>query len=214
MRMAPPTKEVQNVHLPTTIYGEIQLLVEGNDQLNFFEALTKHLSIPSVQVSNFGGVTDLREFLSSFAKARNFEKIRSIGIVRDAEKSAGSAFQRAFQSVQSALGNAALPVPARAGQTSGGSPGVSVYILPDNKHPGMLETLLCRTFAGAAEDRCIDDYFACVRAPVRRPEKARARAWLATKPDPHVSVGVAAKKGYWDLDHAVFADLRNFLVAL
>ena len=209
--MAPPTKEVQNVHLPTTIYGEIQLLVEGNDQLNFFEALTKHLSILSVQVSNFGGVTDLREFLSSFAKIRNFEKIRSIGIVRDAEKkSAGSA----FQSVQSALCNAALPVPARAGQTSGGSPRVSVYILPDNKHPGMLETLLCRTFADAADDRCIDDYFACVRAPVGRPEKARAHAWLATKPDPHVSVGVAAKKGYWDLDHAVFADLRNFLAAL
>ena len=210
MSMARPTKEVQNVHMPTTIYGEIQLLVEGKDQLNFFEAFTKHLSIQSVQVSNFGGVTDLREFLSSFAKARNFEKIRSIGIVRDAEKLAGSA----FQSVQSALGNAALPVPARAGQTSGGSRPVTVYILPDNKHPGMLETLLCRTFANTAEDRCIDDYFACVGAPVRQPEKARAHAWLATKPDPHVSVGVAAKKDYWDLDHAVFADLRNFLVAL
>ena len=136
--------------------------------------------------------------------------VRSIGIVRDAEGPARSA----FQSAQSALGNARLPAPAPAGQASVGSLRVSVFILPDNKHPGMLETLLCRTFAGAAEDRCIDDYFACVPASVHRPEKARAQAWLATKPDPHVSVGVAAKKGYWNLGHAVFADLRNFLVAL
>ena len=195
---------------PITPDKEIQLFVEGNDQRNFFEALTRHLSIPNIQMQNFGGVDGLPEFLSIFAKAQNFATVRSIGIVRDAERSAGSA----FQSVRSALGNAQLPAPARAGGASAGSPRVSAFILPDNKHPGMLETLLCRTFAGSAEDRCIYDYFACTRAPVLRPEKARAQAWLATKPDPHVSVGVAAKKGYWDLDHAVFADLRNFLVAL
>ena len=154
---------------PTTIDKEIQLLVEGNDQLNFFEALMKHLSMPVIQMHNFGGVNDLREFLSSFVIARNFAKVRSIGIVRDAERSAGSA----FRSVQSALGNASLPAPAYAGQTSSGSPRVSVFILPDNSEPGMLETLLCRTFAGTVEDRCIDDYFACVPAPIHRREKAR-----------------------------------------
>ena len=196
---------------PTTINKAIQLLVEGNDQRNFFEALTKHLSIPNIQMQNFGGVAQLHVFLSGFAKSSNFAKVRSIGIVRDAEGPAGSA----RQSVLSALRNAGLPAPAPAGQqASVGSPRVSVFILPDDKNPGMLETLLCRTFAGSAEDRCIDDYFACVPASVHRPEKARAQAWLATKPDPHVSVGVATKKGYWDLDHAVFADLRNFLVAL
>lgn len=196
---------------PTTINKAIQLLVEGNDQRNFFEALTKHLSISGIQIWNFGGVPDLREFLSAFATESNFPMVRSIGIVRDAEGPARSA----RQSVLSALRNAGLPAPTPAGQqASVGSPRVSVFILPDNKHPGMLETLLCQTFAGAAEDRCIDDYFACVPVPIRRPEKARAQAWLATKPDPHVSVGVAAKKGYWDLDHAVFAHLRNFLVAL
>ena len=35
---------------PTTIDKEIQLLVEGNDQLNFFEALTKHFSISGIQM--------------------------------------------------------------------------------------------------------------------------------------------------------------------
>lgn len=193
-----------------TIDEEIQLLVEGNDQRNFFEAFTKHLSIQSIQIQNFGGVGELHGFISGFAKIPNFAKVRRMGIVRDAETSAKSA----FQSVQSALRNAHLPAPPYAGGRSEGSPRVSVFVLPDNSQPGMLETLLCRTFADAAEDRCIDKYFACVGAPVHQPEKARARAWLATKPKPHLSVGAAAKNGYWDLNDAVFADLRNFMQKL
>ena len=42
-------------------------------------------------------------------------------------------------------------------------------------------------------------------------EKACAHVFIATKPQPHVSVGVAAKKGYLDLNHVQFADVRNFL---
>ena len=70
---------------PTTIDKEIQLLVGGNDQWNFFEAFMTHLSISDVQIWNFGGVKDLREFLSAFATESNFPMVRSIGIVRDAE---------------------------------------------------------------------------------------------------------------------------------
>ena len=194
--------------------SEIQLLVEGNDQRNFFEAFVRHLSLQRAQVNDFGGVSELREFLSAFVDSRNFGTVRSIGIVRDAEESA----QSAFQSVQSALENAGLSASQRAGQRLSGEPAVSVAILPDNERPGMLETLLCRTFANTSEDKCIDDYLACVgalrRAPVRRPDKARAHAWLAAKPDPHVSVGVAAQKGYWNFDHDAFADLRAFLTQL
>lgn len=199
-----------SVAQPTRIDKEIQLLVEGNDQRNFFEALTKHLSISGIQIWDFGGVDDLPGYLSAFATRSNFATVRSLGIVRDAERST----QSAFQSVQSALGNAQLPAPAHTSQASVGPPRVSVFILPNNNQPGMLETLLCGTFLGTREDRCINDYFTCIGVPIGRREKARAHAWLATKPDPHVSVGVAAKKGYWDLDHAVFAGLRNFLVAL
>ena len=210
--MARATKKVRNDRRPITIDEKTQLLVEGNDQRNFFEALVVHLSIPNIQIQNFGGVDELRGFLSGFARIPNFAKVRRMGIVRDAETSARSA----FESVQSALRNAHLPAPPHAGGRSEGSPRVSVFVLPDNSQPGMLETLLCRTFAGTAEDRCIDKYFACVHAPVHRPEKARVRAWLATKPDPNLSVGVAAKKKnrYWDLNDAVFADLRDFMQKL
>ena len=82
----------------------------------------------------------------------------------------------------------------------------------------MLETLLCRTFENTPLDGCIDDFFACVReragtAP-HRPEKSRAHAYIATRDDPHLSVGVAAQRGYWNLDHAAFDGVRLFLQSL
>ena len=45
-------------------------------------------------------------------------------------------------------------------------------------------------------------------------EVDRSHAWLATQPLPHVSVGVAALKGYWDLDHQALDAVRQFLTAL
>ena len=81
----------------------------------------------------------------------------------------------------------------------------------------MLETLLCRTIAGTAVDRCIDSFFRCAGEsgnPIHRPDKARARAYLATTPDPHLSVGVAAKRNRWNLDHDAFDGVRRFLMSL
>ena len=42
-------------------------------------------------------------------------------------------------------------------------------------------------------------------------DKARAHAFIATKPDPHVSVGVAARKKYWNLDHPALTPVCDFL---
>ena len=196
------------------IESEIQILVEGNDQRNFFEAFIDHLSLANIQIHNFGGVGQLRDFLEGLVDATGFQAVKSVGIVRDAETSA----QAAFQSVQSSLRNAGLSVPNRPEDRIGSSPAVTVLILPGNDRPGMLETLLCQSFAGDPEEICIDDFFRCVEAlpgvPIQRPHKARARAYLATKPEPHLSVGVAAKRDYWDLNHHVFNQVRQFLMAL
>ncbi len=94
------------------IESAIQLLVEGNDPRNFFEAFVEHLSLANIQIQNFGGVQELPNFLPVFVKKPNFQTVQSIGIVRDAESNA----KGAFQSVQSALKKAEqvnLPVPDR-----------------------------------------------------------------------------------------------------
>ena len=197
------------------IESEVQLLVEGNDQRNFFEALVEHLALDHIQIQDFGGIDELRGFLLAFVDAPGFRgNVRSIGIVRDAETSASSA----FDSIRSSLGNAGLPVPDSPETSAAGAPTVTVLMLPGDNRKGMLETLLCETFSGTPVDTCIDAFFECFGAlsesPVRRLDKARARSYLVTKPEPHLSVGVAAKRGYWDLNHDVFDNVRRFLETL
>lgn len=198
---------------PEPIGSKIQLLVEGNDQRNFFGAFIDHLRLTDVQVQNFGGVNELCGFLLALVSAPGFrDTVQSVGIVRDAEKSA----RDAFRSVQDSLKKAGLAVPDQPEERAGSSPAVAVLILPGgNQQEGMLETLLCQSFAGDPEEACIDDFFRCVEAlsdvSIQRRAKARARSYLATKPEPHLSVGVAAKRGYWDLNHPVFERVQQFL---
>lgn len=82
---------------PESIRQPFQLVVEGRDAFNFFGAFVENLKLADVQVQNFGGVTDLNEFLDAFVKAPRFAEVRSIGIVRDAERRAGDERPREAQ---------------------------------------------------------------------------------------------------------------------
>ena len=200
---------------PTRIEKPVQLLVEGKDQLNFFEAIIRRVNLVSeLQVQDFGGVRELRGFLRALVDSPGFETVASLGIVRDAEEGAA----RAHQSVEDSLRHTGLPAPGDAGGRGVG-PMVRTLILPGKgAEAGMLETLLCRSVADMHVNDCIDEFFKCTDAlpgvDIRRPDKARAQAYLATQPEPQVSVGVAAQKGYWPLDHDAFSEVRDFLSAL
>ena len=190
---------------PAPIESKIQLLVEGNDQRNFFEAFIEHLALDNIQIQNFGGVNELRGFLLALVNAPGFRgTVQSVGIVRDAETSA----QAALQSVQASLETAGLSVPNQPEERAVSSPAVTVLILPGDNRPGMLETLLCQSFVDTPEEACINTFFDCVKAipavSINNPDKARAYAYLTTKPNPHHSVGMAAKQSHWDLNHHVF----------
>ena len=105
------------------ITQEVQLLVEGNDERNFFDAFIKYLSISNVQIHSFGGKDKLRSSLLGLVSAPGFRQIvKIVGIVRDADKSA----ERAFQSVRDSLENASLPAPTQPGRSP---PGVEIMWL-------------------------------------------------------------------------------------
>ena len=153
---------------PVSIDYPVQLLVEGKDPVNFFEKFIVHLELAGTQVQNFRGVDELKRFLEGFVVAPEFGQVKSIGIVRDAERRVDkegraetqpSSAASAFQSVQSSLRNVGLPVPNRPTEEAGTEPAVSVLILPGDEDDGMLETLLCKTFADTDVDRCIDGFF-------------------------------------------------------
>ena len=208
----------------TTIRGASQLLVEGRSYIHFVSALTKEHSIASPELQDFGGVNELSSYLAAFVRAPGFERVERLGVLRDAE----GCSQSAFQSVQGSLEKAGLAVPKEPGHIEPGqgpgpatgparsSPSVGVLIVP-GQGSGMLETVLCRTFAGTPIDTCIDEFLECVSAAgtdSRRPHKARAAAYLATRADPGLALGVAAKKGYWDLRHEALKPLVDFVAAV
>lgn len=207
---------------PQQIEKKILILVEGKDAYNFFEVLVGHLGLDNVGVKNFGGINQLTTYLAGLVSAPGFRNLTKIGIIRDAETSdvPEATEARAFQSVQSSLTSVGLSAPSRPSEYTERAPegpAIAVLVLPGNGREGMLETLLCETFAGTPIDRCVADFLRCVEESdelIYRPDKARTHAYLATKPDPHVSVGVAAQKGYWDLDHAALDGVRGFLASL
>ena len=155
----------------------------------------------------------MRKFLPALVKMPNFkDSVRSVGLVRDAEESEA----RALQSVQSSLKKVGLPAPAQAGvNTASDHPKVGIMILPGNGQPGMLETLVNRTFSGAPIENCINGSLDCAvksaAKQLRSQDKARSFAFLAVSPDAHHSIGVAAKQDVVDLEHEAFSEARDFL---
>ena len=205
------------------------LLVEGQDEVSFFDVLLKHLDLRDVQVIEVGGRDKFRlEFPNIRNLTNNFETLTSYAVIRDADVDKAAA----FQSVKGVL--------AANGQTAPNSvdtwdlntsPKVGVYILPGEDEPGMLEDLCLQTVTGTPVMPCVVSFMECLREKLedappnqerhpgeeyfypRNPHKAKAKAFLASLYGDIPSVGIAARKGIWRLDHAALRPLVDFLRA-
>ena len=191
-----------------------QLLVEGRDEELFLGALLRELGINDVQIQNCRGKDNLSIVLLEIAQDPDFHLINSIGTVRDADLNANGA----FQSVQSALRRANLPVPARMLQPTTGNPSTSVFIMPDNNSYGALEKLCISALADEPAMSCVDEFLQCINdragSRPRDGDKARIHAFLASREDPELRLGEAAQRGYIPWDHPAFSDLAQFLKEL
>jgi len=137
----------------------VQVLTEGNDFRNVEKALLEKLGRSGTDVHDFGGVSELSRFLAAFRRVPGFPSVVSIGIVRDAERSAESA----LRSVRSACSKAGIPKPRIANQARERESGlsVSVFLFPDGEKPGMLETLLWETIKDSREAACVEEFLNC-----------------------------------------------------
>lgn len=198
-----------------------QLFVEGNDDKNFFEALIGRIHLPQrVEVQTYQGRDRLRAFLRAFVKHRDFDGVRSLGIVRDADTSS----KGAFMSVAGTLAEinksegVALPVPKAQQQFVEASCSVGVMILSDKQGHGMLESVILKTLVGDPAWPCVERFVECLRLldpqSIPHPEKSYVHAFIAGTESPHLSVGHAAKRGVFDLNHVAFKDLHDFLKRL
>lgn len=200
---------------PEEIWSQKIVLMEGKDAEFFFKELCKHIEKNDLQIMNYGGINELRGFLKTLKGSPGYRTIESIGIIRDAELK----MESAFQSVCDALKANGFAVPSRPNQVVTGKPNISVFILPDCKNPGMLETLCWKAVEEAHDPaiQCVYQYLNCLSREEVSPQnedKARLHAFLASRKEPGLLVGQATQRGYWDLYSSVFEPLRSFFKAL
>jgi hypothetical protein len=199
---------------PTELSKPKLLIGEGREEELFFTAFLAYLNISDVQVEQYGGKQALPRYLRTLRLRPGYLQIVSLGITRDADNSA----QSAFQSICTSLSSASLPVPRDPGAIAGGSPQVSILILPDNQNSGMLEDLCLAAIETDPALQCVDEYLECIYKTIgRKPNnmaKARVHAWLSSQIEPDKRLGEAAKANYWPWNSPGFDCLKQFLQAL
>ena len=196
------------------IHADRLLLVEGRDEENVFNALMARClgAEAGIRLIAAGGVNKFPPNLGAIRiAARARPTLRSIGVVRDADDDADSA----FRSVCDHLHNVGYLPPAARGEFSDTIPSIGVFVVPDGSSPGALETLCRRSVDGTDAAGCVDEYIECLRRQdamqSRNADKSFAHAYLAAMRDPLARVGEGAQSGVWKFESPAFAALSQFL---
>ncbi len=190
------------------------LVVEGKDDALFFKALLMELNITDIEIWPIGGKDCFKRTLRSFVKLSGFEKIKSIGVIRDADDNPIDA----FKSVKNALRENGLPAPESYGCRSASTPVINILILPDGiTGKGMLESLCLRAIKDDPAMLCTDKYFECLldhdiyQREVDE-DKARVHVYLASKNRSDERLGESALSGCWPFDNEAFDNVKQFLL--
>lgn len=132
----------------------VQLLVEGKDDLNFFETLIRHIGRTDIEVQDYRGRDRLRKYLRGLRRSANFRSMKVIAITRDA----GGPVEDAVRSLRDAVKQVGLPEPTTRSGTDAddSSPAIRIHILGGDGE--MLESLLNRTVEETKEAACVDAF--------------------------------------------------------
>lgn len=214
--MKRPIPSAKRSSLTITLEKRNLLLVEGKDEINFFEKLLKKLGfIDQIQVIEIGGVERMSGMLAALTLMPNFESVRSIGIVRDADDSVAGA----EQSVRSILTQLNLPETTNHNSFTQGDLldlKIGVFIMPGEDVDGtMLEDLCLKTVENQPYLPLIENYLSeleevGLQLPSNK-AKAKVQIYLASQKRIVHSLGLGAQRGYWDFEHICLEDLKVFL---
>jgi len=194
------------------------VIVEGtHDQCVFEEIIKVEKLSNEIEVFPVGGKTLIEENLELVKSDPFFQdEVKAIGIARDADEDADNAFQE----VCGALTSTGLPVPACVLTPTDTELKVVVLILPGNGKKGMLEDLCLASVEKDPANECVQKYFECLEAKkVDLPagsarSKSKVQAFLASRKDTDMHLGIAARKGYWSLDADCFKIIKDFFQLL
>ena len=192
------------------------LIVEGKDEEAFFKVFLKRNEICQIQVISSGGKDRFRKDFPAIKVTPGFDEVTSLAVIHDADTDA----QGKFQSICSILSNNGLNIPQKVSSFISGSPKIGIFIIPDGKNKGKLESLCLSTVESENIMKCIDSFMDCIKksqlkeGKYKSPKdihKARCRAFLAAMEKDTRSLGEATEKGYWNLDSEKLKPFTGFL---
>lgn len=199
--------------MSNTIKEESLILVEGQDEINFFKALGKHLRIGPFEIKESGGNKQFKRRFPAIVRTPGFKNVKKLLIIQDADEN----IKGTFQSLTDKLKKEKLKPPAKLEEFSTGTPSVCIFLMPGNSENGMLEDLCLKTVHDDPGMKCVESFSDCVATLDEQPKniaKAKAQVFLATKPKIQKAVGIAAQKGYWNLDSLKLDPIKDILQSL
>jgi hypothetical protein len=210
------------------------LLVEGPDDRRFFSGLLGILKIRSdFDIVEYEGESKLRRKLESMVVESGFRhNVVSLGITRDADERGVSV---KLQSIHTALHKVGLSesktsiVPTRPNLR------IAAHIICDSTQKGRLEEMILEAVAKDWRTACVDDYWNCLNKQCpdndvlpKDENKSQLAVFLAGQERSEKAVrsdfwedggdtmrlDFAAQGRYLNLDHPVYAGVKEFLLTL
>jgi len=172
-----------------------------------------HLNVHDIEVHEIGGKPKFKDNFPTFCINRGFEKIEHLAVIRDADTNANNQ----FKSIQHVLRKERMDVPSEINRFTDGRPRIGIFIMPGDSDKGMLENLCLNTVKDNPAMECVKAFIRCACDLDKNPNnkaKACCQAFLAAMPDIVKSVGLGARKGYWNFDSDELNNLKSFLKQL
>jgi hypothetical protein len=205
---------------PTPIKSKNLLVVEGQDEGNFFDALLQYMRITNFDIRYVGGKNQFPKKFPALLKTPGFSApdgsalVTHLAIIRDKDE------DEAFKSIANIVRKAGLNPPSKSSDFSTGNPKVGIFIMPGNKIEGtMLEDLCLKTVENHKAMTCVNEYASCISAldptpkniPKAKMQVFKAQVFLAAQPEIVDSVGLGGQKKYWNFESPALDELKRFL---
>lgn len=201
-----------------SVTGRKIILVEGPDDIWFFDALLADLGAPEdeVQVMDYEGKSNIDRTLGPLLldPAVTDGSVTAIAIVQDADGN----LTKAKENIENACTAVGLIGGSYAAFSASIShPGLSVgtFALPDGGTSGDLDTLLFETLSGTVLHGHVEAYAAAAGfSAVHDRGKRKTQAYLASQDPIARGAGMGASNGHFQIRHASVDPIRNFVSAL
>ncbi len=192
------------------------LLVEGIDALHFFIAALEHYNIDDIQVLDFGGISELDNYIKLLKLVDNYDNVETIVIARDAETNANTAVTNVSNTISKNFNKLEINEPFK--YVSSGKIKLAFMIFPgfdENRNllNGTLEDLCLGTISNVLKtvsNDFIDDLHK--KYSFKYIHKTKLHNYLSIN-DKFVGskIGEASKYGAWDWKHSSMLEFKKIL---